>query len=227
MTLGFCYEKKSSFAGGAYHPVVRRLETFEDEPLKNVVKQHEKRAAMVLELEEKVSTVVQRLKDRGLTSPYLRTFVVARINPLRWIKGQPPPLEDVLKTMRDRAAKFNVEKILQEDLASMAGAAAEQSARTASRRTRACSPASACSPPATPPRSSSRRTPASAPSGSASTGRSRPLPSRADDPANATSCPAAPARRTTPRARSRRLQRVPDRRERALLAVECARRGGT
>jgi hypothetical protein len=52
--------------------------------------------------------------------------VVARINPLRWIKGEPPPLEDVLKTMRDRAVKFNVEKIRQEDLASMAGAAAEE-----------------------------------------------------------------------------------------------------
>jgi putative heme iron utilization protein len=31
-------------------------------------------------------------------------FVVARINPLRWIKGEPPPLEEVLKTMRERAA---------------------------------------------------------------------------------------------------------------------------
>src|SRR3954471_8964097 len=31
VTLGFCYEKKPSFAGGAYHPVVRRLESFEDE----------------------------------------------------------------------------------------------------------------------------------------------------------------------------------------------------
>jgi ParB family chromosome partitioning protein len=126
VTLGFCYEKKPAFAGGAYHPIVRRLESFEDEPLKNVVKQHEKRASMVLELEEKVSEVVQRLKDRGLTSPYLRTFVVARINPLRWIKGEPPPLEDVLKTMRDRAGKFNAEKIRQEDLASMAGGSGEE-----------------------------------------------------------------------------------------------------
>src|SRR5262249_42957474 len=121
VTLGFCYEKKPAFAGGAYHPIVRRLESFEDEPLKNVVKQHEKHAAMVFELEEKVSEVVQRLKDRGLTSSYLRTFVVARINPLRWIKGEPPPLEDVLKTMREKAGKFNTEKIRQEDLASMAG----------------------------------------------------------------------------------------------------------
>ena len=126
VTLGFCYEKKPAFAGGAYYPILRRVEPFEDEPLKNTAKQHEKRAEMVLDLEEKVSDVVKRLKDRGLTSPYLRTFVVARINPLRWIKGEPPALEDVLKTMRDRAAKFNAEKIKQEDLASMAGAAAEE-----------------------------------------------------------------------------------------------------
>ena len=98
------------------------LEEFEDEPLKKTVKQHEKRAEMVLDLEEKVADVVNRLKEHGLTSPYLRTFVVARINPLRWIKGEPPPLEEVLKTMKERASKFNVEKIRPQDLASMAGA---------------------------------------------------------------------------------------------------------
>ena len=122
VTLGFCYEKKPMFAGGAYHPILRRLETFEDEALKSTVKQHEKHAEMVLDLEEKVANAVARLKERGLTSPYLRTFVVARINPLRWIKGDLPPLDDVLKTMRERAAKFNVEKVKPQDLASMAGA---------------------------------------------------------------------------------------------------------
>src|SRR5438093_2328352 len=126
VTLGFCYEKKPAFAGGAYHPILRRLEEFQEEPLKNTVKQHEKRAEMVLDLEEKVADVVTRLKERGLTSPYLRTFVVARINPLRWIKGEPPQLEDVLKTMRERAAKFNVEKVKPQDLASMAGAPGDE-----------------------------------------------------------------------------------------------------
>jgi ParB family chromosome partitioning protein len=122
VTLGFCYEKKPAFAGGAYHPVLRRIEEISDEPLKKTVRDHEKRADTVLDLEEKVADVVKRLKERGLTSPYLRTFVVARINPLRWIKGEPPPLEEVLKTMRERAAKFNVEKIRPQDLPSMAGA---------------------------------------------------------------------------------------------------------
>jgi len=64
---------------------------------------------------------VAKLKARGLMSPYLRAFVVARINPLRWIQGDPPPLEEVLKTMRERAAKFNTDRIKQEDLAVMGG----------------------------------------------------------------------------------------------------------
>jgi ParB family chromosome partitioning protein len=126
VTLGFCYEKKPMFAGGAYHPIVRRLQQFQEQPLTSAVKQHEKHADMVLDLEEKVAAVVSRLKERGLTSPYLRTFVVARINPLRWIKGEPPELEAVLKTMQERAAKFKADKVTQQDLASMAGAASDE-----------------------------------------------------------------------------------------------------
>jgi len=119
--LGVCYERVTRFGGGAYYPILRRLEEFSDESLRSALKQHEKRATMVLELEEKVAAVVRKLKERGLVSPYLRSFVVARINPLRWIKGEPPPLEDVLKTMRERVVKFNVEKIKPQDLAGAAG----------------------------------------------------------------------------------------------------------
>jgi ParB family chromosome partitioning protein len=77
---------------------------------------------MLQELDERVAEVIKKLKDRGFVSPYLRAFVVARINPLRFMQGEPPPLEDVLKTMIGRAAKFNTEKVKQEDLASAAGA---------------------------------------------------------------------------------------------------------
>jgi ParB family chromosome partitioning protein len=121
VTLGVCYERTPRFGGGAYHSILRRLETFSDDPLRATLKMHEKRAAMVLDLEERVAVVVKRLKERGLISPYLRSFVVARINPLRWIAGDPPPLEEVFKTMRERIAKFNVEKIRPQDLAGAAG----------------------------------------------------------------------------------------------------------
>src|SRR3989440_1857268 len=122
VTLGVCYEKNGKFAGGAYNPIVRRLEKFSEEPLSKAIKSHERHAEMLIELDARVAEVIAKLKARGFVSPYLRAFVVARINPLRWIQGEPPPLEEVLKTMRERAAKFNTEKIKQEDLASAGGA---------------------------------------------------------------------------------------------------------
>ena len=125
VTLGLCYERKGNFAGGAYHPILRRLEDFSAEPLRKTIGVHEKRAEQLFDLDERVTQVVDQLKERGLVSPYLRAFVVARINPLRWIKDEPPPLDEVLKTMRERAGRFNVEKVKPQDVARSGGAAEE------------------------------------------------------------------------------------------------------
>ena len=122
VTLGLCYEKNPRFSGGAYNSIVRRLERFADSSLSSSIKIHEKHAEQLMDLDGRVAEVVAKLKARGFVSPYLKAFVVARINPLRWIQGEPPALEEVLKTMRERAAKFNVEKVKQEDLASSGGA---------------------------------------------------------------------------------------------------------
>jgi ParB family chromosome partitioning protein len=126
VTLGLAYETKRGFAGGAYHPVLRRVEEFSDEPIRTAIKTHERRAHLVLDLEEKVSEAIAKLKERGLQSPYLRSFVVARINPLRWIKGDLPEAEKVLQTMRDRAARFNTEKVKQQDLYGAFGGPADE-----------------------------------------------------------------------------------------------------
>ncbi len=125
VTLGLCYEKNARFSGGAYNSIVRRLEKFSDDSLSKALKSHEAHAGMLMELDARVAEVAAKLKARGFVSPYLKAFVVARINPLRWIQGEPPPLEEVLKTMRERAGKFNVEKVKQEDLASAGGAPEE------------------------------------------------------------------------------------------------------
>jgi ParB family chromosome partitioning protein len=126
VTIGVCYEAQPRFAGGAYHPVLRRVSKFDDAPIREAIKTHEKHAKMVLEIEARVGEVIARLREKGLTSPYLRSFVVSRINPLRWIQGDVPPAEKVLETMRERAAKFNVEKVKQEDLARAGGAPDEE-----------------------------------------------------------------------------------------------------
>jgi ParB family transcriptional regulator, chromosome partitioning protein len=88
VTGGVCYERVAHFGGSAYSPILCRVEDLGDEPLRSALKHHEKRASMELDLEENVAAVVKKLKERGLVSWYLRSFVVARrINPSGWIKG--------------------------------------------------------------------------------------------------------------------------------------------
>jgi ParB family chromosome partitioning protein len=122
VTLGICYEKNLRFSGGVYNSFVRRLTAFSDESLTKALKTHEKHAGMLLELDERVAEVVKKLKAKGFVSPYLKTFVVARSNPLRFMK-EPPELEDLVNTIRGKVERFNVDKIRQEDIVASGGAA--------------------------------------------------------------------------------------------------------
>lgn len=125
LTLGLCYEKRPRFSGGAYQPVLKRIDDFLDLPLSKAMKQREARAAKLLAIDDRVGQIVEKLKDRGLTSPYLRPFVVARINPIRFSKSTEFDFDDVVDRMAASAAKFNVEKVKQGDLARMGGPAPE------------------------------------------------------------------------------------------------------
>src|SRR5262249_58509553 len=79
------------------------------------------RAQGLLAFDEAVTAAVDGLKERGLTSPYLRNFVVARVNPLRFIKGEPPPADELLATMTKRARGMNLDKIKGGDIARSGG----------------------------------------------------------------------------------------------------------
>ncbi|MGA9521566.1 MAG: ParB/RepB/Spo0J family partition protein, partial [Myxococcaceae bacterium] len=125
ITLGACYEKRPRFSGGAYHPLVKRIDTFLAEPLEDALQVREQRAEKVLELDDKVVGVVDTLKARGLLSPYLKNFVVARINFLRFKKGGEFDFDETIDRMLELASKFNVERVKREDLARMGGAPAE------------------------------------------------------------------------------------------------------
>jgi ParB family chromosome partitioning protein len=120
VTMGLCYEKNSRFSGAVYNSFVRRLTEFSEDSLSKALKIHEKHAAMLLELDEKVAEVVKKLKAKGFVSPYLKTFVVARSNPLRFMK-EAPELEDLIKTIRGKVDRFNVDKIRQEDIVASGG----------------------------------------------------------------------------------------------------------
>ena len=118
--MGLCYEKNARFSGGLYHPFVRRLTEFGEASLSKTLSLHERHAEILLELDQKVSEVVLKLKAKGFVSPYLKTFVVARSNPLRFMK-EPPELEELMKTIKGKVERFNVDKIKPEDITASGG----------------------------------------------------------------------------------------------------------
>jgi ParB family chromosome partitioning protein len=121
ITLGFAYEQRGRLSGGVYHPILRKVDGWIKGPASKALARRQQRAAIVLDLDEAVTGVVDALKKRGMQSPYLRNFVVARINPLRFMKGEPPPLEELLPSMAKRARGMNVEKINPGDVARSGG----------------------------------------------------------------------------------------------------------
>ncbi len=121
LTLGLCYEQRPRFSGGAYQPILKRIDDFLDLTMAKALAEREKRAARLLELDEVVSSVANKLKERGLTSPYLKPFVVARVNPIRFSKATAFDFDEVMEKMLAAARRFNVEKVKQEDLARTGG----------------------------------------------------------------------------------------------------------
>lgn len=127
ITLGLCYEERPRFSGGAYHPVLKRVDEFLQKPLRAALRIRLQRAQTVLALDDLIVKQVEALKAKGLTSPYLKSFVVARVNPIRFRPKDAPPLsfDEALDRMTQAAAKFNPDKVKLDDLAKSGGGADE------------------------------------------------------------------------------------------------------
>ncbi|HEV8611072.1 MAG TPA: ParB N-terminal domain-containing protein [Thermoanaerobaculia bacterium] len=125
LTLGLCYEENGRFSGGAYHPVLKKVDGFFDSPLPKALERRKERAQKILELDRAVTEAVSALKERGLQSPYLRAFVVARVNPLRFQKGGSPTFDATVSKMLASARNFKAGSVKMDQLARAGGAPEE------------------------------------------------------------------------------------------------------
>jgi ParB family chromosome partitioning protein len=121
LTLGAAYEARPRLSGAVYQSVLRRIDEFLDEPLPKAIAERERRARMVLAIDDRVTTIVDKLKGRGLTSPYLRPFVVARLNPIRFSKATSFDFDEVMQKMTTAAGKFNIDRVKAEEVTRAAG----------------------------------------------------------------------------------------------------------
>ncbi len=122
VTLGFAYEARPRLSGGAYSSPLKKVDAWVAGPLPAAVEERKRRAALVLDFDDAVEEAVKKLKEKGLTSPYLKAFVVARVNPLRFMKGDPPPMDELFPAMAKRARGMNPDKIDPTDIARSGGA---------------------------------------------------------------------------------------------------------
>ena len=132
LTLGAAYQRSGRFAGAAYDPFLKKVDRFSDRPLATSLRQREDHAARLLDIDAQVKRIVEALQSRGFRSPYLRNYVVARINPVRFHKarkdGEPPmPLAQALTRMLAAARAFELDSVSHAQLAWVAvGAAAAE-----------------------------------------------------------------------------------------------------
>ncbi|MCP9473253.1 MAG: ParB N-terminal domain-containing protein [Nitrospira sp.] len=123
ITLGLCYEARPRFSGGVYHPVLKKIETFLAQPLSAAMNIRRQRAQAVLELDEIIVKHVEALTARGMTSPYLKNVVVARVNPIKFRPRAAAPLsfDEAMERMTKAAQKFDPNAIKPDDLAKAGG----------------------------------------------------------------------------------------------------------
>jgi ParB family chromosome partitioning protein len=126
LTLGVCYEERPRLSGGAYQSILRRVDAFLDEPLVKAIKERDRRGRKVMKLDDAVSAAVEKLKAKGLTSPYLKPFVVSRVNYTRFSKATSFDFDEALDKIVASAQKFNVDRVKQEDVAKSGGGAPDE-----------------------------------------------------------------------------------------------------
>jgi ParB family chromosome partitioning protein len=122
ITLGLCYMENGRFSGGAYHPILKRIDLFQGSKLPAALELRQARATQLLELNELVNDAVKKLKEKGLESPYLKAFVVSRVNHLRWVKEKHPDYDDTMETILKAARRFNVGNVRADQVAKSGGA---------------------------------------------------------------------------------------------------------
>lgn len=129
LTLGLIYETNPRFGGGAYSPFLKKVDRFADRPLATSLRERQAVAARLLGIEADVKRIVTALTARGLKSPYLRNYVIARINPVRFHKakkgdtGPAMPIAQALVRMAAAAKRFDTTKVSSADLAWVAAGA--------------------------------------------------------------------------------------------------------
>jgi ParB family chromosome partitioning protein len=117
ITLGLLYEVRRSFAGGAFAPLLRRVDKFLKQPLRKGYEERERRASLVREADDALTDVVARIKKRGINHPYVKNFVLARTTPLTRARKTLPSFDQTFEKLRANLEAFDPAKVRLDEVA--------------------------------------------------------------------------------------------------------------
>lgn len=116
ITLGLLYESNKRFAGGAFAPILRRVDKFLKVTLARGLEQRQARAELVREADAALAAVVARIRRRGINHPYVKNYVLARTTPLTRARKTLPSFEHTFRRLKDNLADFDVARVRYEDI---------------------------------------------------------------------------------------------------------------
>ena len=116
ITLGLLYEQNKRFAGGAFAPILRRVDKFLKGSLRKGLPEREERAELVRSADEALVGAVAKIKKRGINHPYVKNYVLARTTPLTRQRKTLPPFEQTFKKLRENIEEFDVAKVRYDDI---------------------------------------------------------------------------------------------------------------
>ncbi|HEY7363940.1 MAG TPA: chromosome partitioning protein ParB [Methylomirabilota bacterium] len=116
ITLGHLYEANKRFAGGAFAPILRRVDKFLKTTLRRGLEDRAERAELVRATDEALSVVVAKIKKRGINHPYVKNYVLARTTPLTRARKTLPSFEQTFRKLKDSLADFDVSRVRYEDV---------------------------------------------------------------------------------------------------------------
>jgi ParB family chromosome partitioning protein len=117
ITLGMLYEQNRRFAGGAFTPILRRVDKFLKQPLPKALAEREERAAQVRRADELLSDLVAQLRKRGLRHPYVKNFLLARTTPLTRARKTLPSFDVTFRRLAENLEQFDIARVRYEDVA--------------------------------------------------------------------------------------------------------------
>jgi ParB family chromosome partitioning protein len=116
ITLGLLYEANKRFSGGAFAPILRRVDRFLKIALRRGIEEREERAALVRGADESLNAVVAKVRRRGINHPYVKNFLLARTTPLTRARKTLPSFEQTFKRLRDNLEAFDVSRVRYDDI---------------------------------------------------------------------------------------------------------------